>query len=107
MRTYSHTEAALDVYLDESRSRYKGTISLDKESNPILYVKNTDGKHAKKASKCYFSIKVGKNTYSFTADSFRELKEWCSLVRQAMDNGKKTTYCVIGKFVFGLTQKIQ
>ena len=77
----------MDVYMDESRSRYKGSISLDKESNPILFVKNTDGKRSKKASKCYFSVRVGKHVYSFTADSFREMKEWCSLLRQAMDNG--------------------
>ena len=88
LRTYAQNEASIDIYLDESKTRYKGTVSLDKEQAPILIVKNADGKRRKAMKQCYLSLKVGKNSYHFTTDSFRELKEWCALIRQAMDNGK-------------------
>ena len=88
LRTYAQNEASIDIYLDESKTRYKGTVSLDKEQAPILIVKNADSKRRKTMKQCYLSLKVGKNSYHFTTDSFRELKEWCALIRQAMDNGK-------------------
>ena len=89
LRTYNQTEATLDLYQDETKSRYKGSISLDKEANPLLMVKNMEKK--RKASRnCYLSLKVSKTTYQFATDSFRELKEWCALIRQAMDNGRST-----------------
>lgn len=75
------------MYVDDSKSRYKGTISLDRDAAPILIVKNADKKR-KVARQCYFVIKVGKDTFQFTCDSFRELTEWCALIRQAMDVGK-------------------
>jgi len=52
-----------------------------------MVVKNADSKRRKTMKQCYLSLKVGKNSFHFTADSFRELKEWCALIRQAMDNG--------------------
>lgn len=87
LRTYTQSEASIDIYLDETKTRYKGSISLDKDASPLLIVKNVDGRR-KSARQCYLSLKVGKNTYPFTTDSFRELREWCSLIRQAMDCGK-------------------
>ena len=86
LRTYTQTEASIDIYLDETKLRYKGTVTLDKEMMPMLIVKNWDSKK-KSPKNCFLSLKVGKHTYQFTADSFRELKEWSSLIRQAMDNG--------------------
>ncbi len=88
LRTYTQSEASLDIYMDETKGRYKGSISLDRESNPILIVKNADSKK-KSAKQCYLSLKVAKHTHQFTTESFRELKEWCALLRQAMDNGKQ------------------
>ena len=88
LRKFSPTEASIDLYVDDSKSRYKGSISLDKEAAPILIVKNADKKR-KAARQCYIIIKVGKNTFQFTCDSYRELTEWCALIRQAMDVGKK------------------
>ena len=87
MRKFSPTEASIDLYVDDSKSRYKGSISLDKEAAPILIVKNADKKR-KVARQCYIILKVGKNTFQFTCDSYRELTEWCALIRQAMDVGK-------------------
>ena len=73
--------------MDDTKSRFKGTISLDKDLCPMLIVKNYDSK--KKSPKhVYLSLKIGKRTYQFTADSFRELKEWSALLRQAIDNGE-------------------
>lgn len=73
--------------MDDTKSRFKGTISLDKDLFPMLIVKNYDTK--KKSPKHVFlSLKIGKRTYLFTADSFRELKEWSALLRQAIDNGE-------------------
>lgn len=87
LRTYSPTEASIDIYMDDTKSRFKGTISLDKDLCPMLIVKNYDTK--KKSPKhVYLSLKIGKRTYLFTADSFRELKEWSALFRQAIDNGE-------------------
>ena len=73
--------------MDDSKSRYKGSISLDKDAAPILIVKNADKKR-KMSRQCYIIIKVGKGTFQFTCDSFRELTEWCALIRQAMDAGR-------------------
>ena len=93
LRTYTQSEASLDLYLDETKSRYKGSISLDRETNPILIIKNLDKK--RKTSKCcYLALKVNKTSYQFATDSFRELKEWCSLIRQAMDNGRSILLCI-------------
>lgn len=73
--------------MDDTKSRFKGTISLDKDLCPMLIVKNYDTK--KKSPKhVYLSLKIGKRTYLFTTDSFRELKEWSALLRQAIDNGE-------------------
>ena len=85
LNTYSQTEASIDIYLDETKTRYKGSISLDKENAPILIVKNYDTK--KKSSKnCYLFLKIGKSSCQFTADSFREVKEWSAAIRQAMEH---------------------
>lgn len=73
--------------MDDTKSRFKGTISLDKDLCPMLIVKNYDSKK-KTPKNVYLSLKIGKRTYLFTADSFRELKEWSALLRQAIDNGK-------------------
>ncbi len=88
LRTYSQREASLDIYTDDSKSRFKGTISLDKDLCPILVVKNYDSKKKKSPKNVYLLLKIGKRSYQFTTDSFRELKEWCALLRQAIDNGK-------------------
>ena len=53
----------------------------------MLVVKNYDAKK-KTAKNCYLSIKVAKHSYQFAADSFKELREWAALIRQAIDNGK-------------------
>ena len=87
LRKFSPTEASIDLYVDDTKSRYKGSISLDRDSAPILVVKNADKKR-KVARQCYIIIKVGKATFQFTCDSFRELREWCALIRQAMDIGE-------------------
>ena len=87
LRKFSPTEASIDLYVDDTKSRYKGSISLDRDSAPILVVKNAD-KKGKVARQCYIIIKVGKATFQFTCDSFRELREWCALIRQAMDIGE-------------------
>ena len=88
MRKFSPTEASIDLYVDDSKSRYKGSISLDNSAAPILIVKNADKQHRRMSRQCYIVIKVGKGTFQFTCESFRELKEWCALIRQAMDIGK-------------------
>ncbi len=87
LRTYSQTEASIDIYTDETKSRFKGTICLDKDLCPIIVVKNYEGKK-KKSKGARLVVKIGKRTYQFMADSFREIKEWSALMRQAIDNGK-------------------
>ena len=87
LRKFSPSEASIDMYVDGTKTRYKGSISLDRDAGPILIVKNADKKR-KVARQCYFTIKVGKGTFQFTCDSFRELTEWCALIRQAMDVGE-------------------
>ena len=95
LRTYTQTEASIDIYSDETKNKYKGSIALDKASSPILIVKNYDPKKKKAPKNCYFIIKVdGKRTFQFTTDSFRELKEWTALSRQAIDDGKSRGQCV-------------
>lgn len=88
--------------MDDTKSRFKGTISLDKDVCPMLIVKNYESKK-KSPKNVFLSLKIGKRTYQFTTDSFRELKEWSALLRQAIDNGKwanilaipyKALYCV-------------
>ena len=88
LRTYSQSEASIDIYMDDTKSRFKGTISLDKDLCPMLIVKNYDSKK-KTPKNVYLMLKIGKRTYQFTADSFRELKEWSALMRQAIDNGEQ------------------
>ncbi len=89
LRTYNQAEAGIDIYADETKNKYKGSIALDKASSPLLIVKNYDPKKKKAAKNAYFLLKVdGKRTFQFTTDSFRELKEWTALTRQAIDNGK-------------------
>lgn len=85
LHTYSQTEASIDIYQDETKTRYKGSISLDKENAPILIVKNYDTKK-KSPKNCYLLLKVGKSSCQLTADSFREIREWCAAIRQAMDH---------------------
>jgi hypothetical protein len=87
LRTYNQTEASLDIYTDETKNRYKGSVTLDRDVSPILVVKNYDSKK-KSAKNCFLSIKVAKHSYQFAADSFKELREWAALLRQAIDNGK-------------------
>lgn len=89
LRTYSPTEASIDIYMDDTKSRFKGTISLDKDLCPMLIVKNYDSKK-RSPKNVYLSLKIGKRTYQFTTDSFRELKEWSALLRQAVDNGESS-----------------
>lgn len=86
LRTYSQTEASIDIYTDETKSRFKGTISLDKDLCPMLLVKNYD-KKKRTPKNVSLVLKIGKRTYQFMADSFREVKEWSALMRQAIDNG--------------------
>ena len=95
MRTYSSTEASLDIFVDESKSRYKGSICLDRSASPTILVRTTevDGSDRSPNKKgklltTYIILKVGKNTYHFTTESFSELKEWCALLRQVIDAGK-------------------
>ena len=105
LRTFSPNEASIDLYLDESKTRYKGSISLDKDAAPILMVKNADKKR-----KAYILLKVGKSSFQFTCDSFRELTEWCALIRQAMDVGTLTcrsSYLVCLHFAVSLIQSLQ
>ena len=90
LRTYNQTEASLDIYTDETKNRYKGSVTLDRDVSPMLVVKNYDPKK-KTAKNCFLSIKVAKHSYQFAADSFKELREWAALLRQAIDNGKFTT----------------
>ena len=87
LRTYNQTEASLDIYTDETKNRYKGSVTLDRDVAPMLVVKNYDSKK-KTAKNCFLSIKVAKHSYQFAADSFKELREWAALLRQAIDNGK-------------------
>ena len=54
----------------------------------MLIVKNYDTKK-KSPKNVYLYLKIGKRSYRFTADSFRELKDWSALLRQAIDNGKR------------------
>ncbi len=90
LRTYSQAEASIDIYADETKSKFKGTITLDKAASPLLIVKNYDPKKKKAPKNAYFVLKIdGKRTFQFTADSFCELKEWTALTRQAIDNGEK------------------
>lgn len=72
----------MDIFLDETKTRYKGSICLDKEAQPIIVVKPADDR-----SSYYMILKVGKNSYHFTTDSQRELKEWAALLRQIVDPG--------------------
>lgn len=53
----------------------------------MLLVKNYDGKKKRNPKSVSLVLKIGKRTYQFMADSFREMKEWSSLMRQAIDNG--------------------
>ena len=87
LRTYNQTEASIDLYTDETKTRYKGSVTLDRDVSPLLVVKNYDPKK-KTAKNCFLSIKVAKHSYQFAADSFKELREWAALIRQAIDNGK-------------------
>ncbi|XP_019856724.1 PREDICTED: uncharacterized protein LOC109585181 [Amphimedon queenslandica] len=80
LRTYSSVEASMDIFLDESKTRYKGSICLDKEAQPLIVVKPADDR-----SSYYMILKVGKNSYHFTTDSQRELKDWAALLRQIVD----------------------
>lgn len=83
--------------MDETKTRYKGSISLDKENAPILIVKNFDTKK-KSPKNCYLLLKVGKNSCQLTADSFREIKEWSAAIRQAMDHDTGKNYITL-KFI--------
>jgi len=51
-------------------------------------VKNYEGKKKKSPKNVSLVLKIGKKTYQFMADSFREIKEWSALMRQAIDNGE-------------------
>jgi hypothetical protein len=87
LRTYSAIEASLDIFVDDTKTRYKGSICLDKEVQPTIAVKSADdGKHTGSLQNYYIAIKVGKNSYNFTTDTYKELKEWCALLRQIVHN---------------------
>ena len=92
MRTYNSTEASLDIFLDDTKTRYKGSICLDREAEPLLFVRSTDHSTPHKGESAYIALKVGKNAYHFTTDSFKELKEWCALFRQVIDSGKRINH---------------
>lgn len=87
MRVYSPVEASLDIFVDDTKTRYKGSICLDKEAQPLMLVKMTDSSHRGHLQSNYIVLKVGKNSYHFTTESYRELKEWCALLRQVIDAG--------------------
>lgn len=90
LRAFSQSEpACIDIYTDDTRTEFKRSIPLEKNLNPIV-VKNSDVSSGKKksAKHSYFALKVGKTVHHFTTDSWRELEEWCALIRQAMDSGK-------------------
>ena len=91
LRTYSSTEASLDIFVDDTKTRYKGTIRLDKEAEPVLTIRNEDSSSSQKSSKhnsSYLVLRVGKSAYHFATESYTELKDWCALIRQVIDNGK-------------------
>ena len=88
LRTYSPTEAAMDIFTDDSKTRYKGSITLDKETNPVMIVKTSEIAQRRKVNAGYMVLKVGKNTYHFSTDTFSEMAEWCALIRQAISDGK-------------------
>ncbi len=93
LRTYSSTEASLDIFVDDTKGRYKGTIRLDRDAEPVLMIRNEETsssqqKTSNKLQSSYLMIKVAKNVYHFTTESFNELKEWCALIRQVIDNGQ-------------------
>lgn len=71
--------------MDDSKTRYKGSICLDKEAQPIIVVKSNDDRQ----QTYYMVLKVGKNSFHFTTESQKELKEWSALLRQVIDPGKK------------------
>ncbi|KAL5476033.1 hypothetical protein EMCRGX_G025935 [Ephydatia muelleri] len=90
LRAFSQSEpACIDIYTDDTRTEFKRSIPLEKNLNPIV-VKNSDVSSGKKksAKHSYFALKVGKTVHHFTTDSWRELEEWCALIRQAMDSGQ-------------------
>lgn len=98
LRTYSSVEASLDIFLDDSKTRYKGSICLDKEAQPLIVVKSSDDR----SSSYYIILKVGKNSYHFTTDSHKDLKEWAALLRQVIDPGNPASLlqCSIFNFSF-------
>ena len=90
LRSYSAVEASLDIFVDDTKSRYKGSICLDKEAEPAILVKSVDeGRKGGHQQPYYIILKVGKNSYHFTTESCKELKEWCALLRQIIDPGKR------------------
>ena len=81
----------MDIFTDDSKTRYKGSITLDKESNPVMFVKTSEIAQRRKVNAGYMVLKVGKNTYHFSTDTFCEMAEWCALIRQAISDGKHSS----------------
>lgn len=89
LRSYSPYEASLDIFMDDSKTRYKGSITLDREANPVMIVKTSEFSQRRKINTGYMVLKVGKNTYHFTSETLREMTEWCALIRQSISDGEK------------------
>ena len=83
----------MDIFVDETKTRYKGTIVLDKEIQPVIVVKTPEVAKRSSLQNSYIMLKVGKNTYHFSAESYKELKQWSALIRQVIDYGKRA--CIV------------
>lgn len=88
LRTYSAAEASMDIFVDETKTRYKGTIILDLEVQPVVLVKTPEANKRRSLQSSYIVLKVGKSTYHFTTESYKELKQWSALFRQVIGYGK-------------------
>ena len=90
----------MDIFVDETKTRYKGTIVLDKEIQPVIVVKTPEVAKRSSLQNSYIMLKVGKNTYHFSAESYKELKQWSALIRQVIDYGKRAFvvfFCNVSK----------
>lgn len=74
--------------MDDSKTRYKGSITLDREANPVMIVKTSEFSQRRKINTGYMVLKVGKNTYHFTTETHRDMTEWCALIRQSISDGE-------------------
>ena len=56
-----------------------------------MIVKTSDFSQRRKVNNGYMILKVGSNTYHFTTETFREMTEWCALLRQAISDGERAS----------------